>query len=57
MQVADFFLSDGGKRVDRVKPDVEGRVLGQLGEASILEIVGVLDGAQGTHKVRPLGQH
>ena len=43
MKITDFFLSDGGKRVDWVKPDVEPVVFGQLFEASVLKLFRVFD--------------
>lgn len=43
VKITDFFLSDGGKRVDWVKPDVEPVVFGQLFEASVLKLFRVFD--------------
>ncbi len=43
MKITDFFLSDRGKRVNWVKPDVESVVLSQLLEASVLKLFRVFD--------------
>lgn len=57
VQVANFLLGNRRKWVDRVKPNVQGWVLCQLGKAGVLEVFGVLDGAQSSHKVGSLGKH
>ena len=56
MQIADFLLSDGGKRVDRVEPGVEGGRLRQLLEAFVLELNWVLDAVDGANKAGSLRQ-
>jgi len=57
VQVADLFLSNGRKRIDGVKPNVESRLLSQLGKTSILEVICVFDLAQCSHKSSSLRHH
>ena len=57
VQVTDLFLSNGGERIDGVKPNVEGRLLSQLGKTSILEVICVFDLAQCSYKSSSLGHH
>lgn len=43
MKITDFLLSNGGKRVDGVEPDIEPVVFGQLIEACVLEFCRVFN--------------
>ena len=57
MEVADLFLRDGGERIDRVVPLIEGGLRGELREAGRLELLVVLDIAQLLDEELALGQH
>jgi len=57
VQVADLLLSDGGEGVDGVEPDIKSWLFGELGETGVLEFIGILDLAQGSHKGGSLGHH
>ena len=57
MKVTDFLLSDGRKRIDRVEPTVESRLLCQLGEASILELTRILNTVDLLDELSPLRHH
>ena len=56
VEVADLFLCDGGKRVNRVKPGVELGVLSELREAGILELSSILDAVNLTHETGSAGE-
>lgn len=57
MEVADFFLGDGGEWVNRIEPCVQGGLLGQLLKAGILELSRVLNSVDLFDELRALGQY
>ena len=57
MQVANFLLGDGGEWVNRIKPCVQGGLLGQLLKAGILELGRVLNSVDLFDELSALGQH